>query len=127
MRNLYVVLIGMFTFVGLSLADSGTAPDLTATLLSLWQAIQTHAGTALILVPIFQILRTHEVLGILGKIGLQGKGLSIAIAVITTLGFIADALATGKSIGVAAVAGLFTSGGAMLIYNAIRGIAPPSA
>lgn len=111
-------------------AGADSAPDLTASLLALWQGVQNHASTALILVPVFQILRTHEVLGLLGH--LSSKGMQIAVALITTGGFVVDALAKGQPLLQAAVTGLITSGGAMMIYDAIKGIsgnnaAPPSA
>jgi len=115
-----------FLFAGLAIAaDAGAAPDLTSTILALWQAIQSHSGTALILVPVFQILRTNEMLGILSK--LTGRGMQIAVAVITTGGFVVDALAKGQSIGQAAIAGLITAGGAMLIFDAIRLMKNPPA
>lgn len=100
------------------------APDLGASLLALWQAIQNHAGTALILVPVFQILKSNPVMGLLG--GLGGKGMQIAVALITTGGFVINAWATGQSLGMAAVTGLFTAGGCMLIYDAFAGINPPT-
>lgn len=95
-------------------------PSLGASLMSLFTAIQGKAVTAVILVHVFQILRTNEAIGILGKLGLKGKAMSVAVAVLTTLGFVATAWATGMPLGQAAIEGLFTSGGAMLIFNALK-------
>lgn len=112
------MMFATFLYAGFALAADGTAPDLTSTILAIWKAIQDKSGVALILVPVFQLLRTHEVLGILSK--LTGKGMQLAVAIITTGGFVVDALAKGQNIGTAIIAGLFTAGGAMLIYDAIR-------
>lgn len=103
-------------------ADGAAAPDLTAVILSLLNAIKDKAPVAVILVCVFQLLRTAPVLGILGK--LSGKYLQLAIAIITALGYVAEAWARGMSLGAAAIEGLFTAGGAMLIYTAIRSIEP---
>lgn len=102
------------------LAFAADAPDFAGSILAIWTAIQSHAGTALILVPVFQFLRTNEVVGILSKI--SGKYLQVVIAVLTVLGFVVDAWAKGQGLGAAAIAGLFTSGGAMLIFEAIKSI-----
>jgi hypothetical protein len=69
---------------------------------------------------VFQILRTHEVFGILGKLGLSGKGMQVAVAIITAIGFCADAYARGGNIMQALIEGLFVSGGAMLIFDALK-------
>jgi hypothetical protein len=118
--SLRMMVVFMFAFVSYAMAADPAAPNLTDSIMLLWKAIQDHSGTALILVPVFQILRTNESLGLLSKLG--GKGMQIAVALITTGGFIVNAWATGQSLGQAAVTGLFTAGGAMLIYNAIRSI-----
>lgn len=111
-------------FVGLyaltAFASGEVQPDLTLTLLSLLEAIKGNGGVAVILVAVFQLLRTAPVLGILGKF--SGKYLQLIIAAATALGYVAKAAAEGKSWGMAAVEGLFTAGGAMLIYTAIREI-----
>ena len=127
LTSMFVFLIGMFMVAGYAFADTVAvaAPDLTASLLALWSAIQNHSATALILVPVFQILKSNQVVGLLSH--LSGKGFQIAVALITSLGFVVNAWASGQSLGQAAVTGLFTAGGAMLMYDAIRGITPPSA
>lgn len=109
-----IALFPLFAF-----ADGG-APDLTSTILALWQGIQNHSGTAVILMAVFQLLRTNESVGILSKI--SGRYLQVVIAILTTLGFIANAWAQGQPLGQAAITGLFTSGGAMLVYQAIASI-----
>lgn len=128
MKNLSVVLFGVFSFLYLSVAFAadGVVPDLLSSIMLLWKAIQENAGVAIILVPVFQILRTNEFLGVLGKLGLSGNAIRISIAVITALGYIVDAAAKGENLGKALITGLFTSGGAMLIYDAIRAIRQPS-
>lgn len=114
----------MVVFTGLShmipVALAADAPSLTDALLALIGDIKDKAVVAVVLVHVFQILRTHEVFGVLGKIGLQGKGLQIAIAVITALGFCVDAYAKNGNILQALIEGLFTSGGAMLIFDASK-------
>lgn len=115
---------GAFLYSCMALAaDPAPVPDLTVVLVALWNAIQNHAGTSMILVPVFQLLRTHEVLGLLSKI--SGKYLQVVIAVTTTLGFVVDANIKGQSWGAAAITGFFVSGGAMLIFDSIRSINPP--
>lgn len=102
------------------------AADVTLSdgLLALFGDIQSKAVAAVILMHVFQILKTHEVLGVLGKVGLSGRALQIAIAAITALGFCADAYAKGSSILQALIEGLFTAGGAMLVYQAWNEPAP---
>lgn len=104
----------------LMLAHAADAPALSETLLALLGDIKDKAVAAVVIMHVFQILRTHEVFGLLGKIGLQGKSLQVAIAVITAFGFVADAYAKGGNIVQALVEGLFTSGGAMAIYDAVN-------
>lgn len=95
-------------------------PTLGASLMALFTAIQGKAVTAVILVHVFQILRSNEAIGVLGKLGLKGNGMRVAVAVLTTLGFVASAWATGMPLGQAAIEGLFTSGGAMLLFQAFK-------
>lgn len=111
-------------FMTAALADS--APAITDSLLSLFSAVQSHATAAVVLMFVFQVLRTNEVIGILGKIGLQGKSLQVVIAVITALGYVFNAYAKGENLLQAAVEGLFTSGGAMLIFDSLKGIQAPA-
>lgn len=101
-------------------AADAAQPDLTATILSLLDAVKGKAPVAVILVCVFQLLRTAPVVGILGK--LSGRYLQLAIAVITALGYVADAWVKSGNLFSAAVEGLFTAGGAMLIYTAFRSI-----
>lgn len=109
----------------LILAHAAEPPTLGEALSELLGALKDKATTAVILVFVFQILRTHEFLGILGKLGVQGKLLQVAIAVITALGFVAEAWGRGAPIGQALIEGLFTAGGMMLIFDAIRSTSPP--
>ncbi len=108
-------------------ADGTAPPAITDSLLALFNAIQGHATAAVVLMFVFQVLRTNEVIGILGKIGLAGKSLQVVVAIITALGYVFNAYATGGNLLQAAVEGLFTSGGAMLVYDAMAGIVPPAA
>jgi len=107
-------------------AFAADAPPLGDSLVALLNAIKEKASAAVILVFVFQILRTHEVFGILGKLGLQGRGLQITIAVITALGFVADAYARGGNLMQAVIEGLFVSGGSMLIFDALKKTTAPA-
>lgn len=114
-------LLLVFALAGqLILAHAEDLPGLGASVMALFQAIQGKAVTAVILMHVFQILRTNEAIGVLGKIGLSGKSLQLAIAVLTTLGYVANAWATSGNLGAAAIEGLFTAGGAMLIFDALK-------
>ena len=93
---------------------------LGAGLMALFSAIQGKANAAVLVMCAIQILRTNEALGILGKIGLQGNAMRIAVAVLTTLGYVANAWVTSGNLGAAAIEGLFTAGGAMLIFQAFK-------
>lgn len=95
-------------------------PALGASLIQLLSLIKDKAGAAAIIMVVFQILRTHEVIGILGKIGLQGKALRIFIAVTTTAGYVLTAYGTSGNLGAALIEGLFVAGGAMLIFDAFK-------
>lgn len=94
--------------------------DLGTAVMMLFTAIKDKAVTAVIVMHVFQILRTNQALGVLGKLGLSGKGMRIAVALLTTLGYVADAWARSGNIGQAAIEGLFTSGGAMLLFDAFK-------
>lgn len=115
-----VFLIALQLFGSLILAHADAGPTLPDALLALFGDIQTHAIAAVVIMHVFEILKTHEVFGILGKIGLQGKALQVTIAVITAAGFVANAYAKGESVVQALIEGLFTSGGAMMIYDAYQ-------
>lgn len=95
-------------------------PALGASVMALFSAIQSKAVTAVVLMHVFTILRTNEAIGILGKLGLKGVGLQVVIAVLTALGYVAQAWATSGDLGAAAIEGLFTAGGAMLIFQAFK-------
>lgn len=116
----YLGLIALLAVGQFMLAHAAEPVSLSDALLALFNDIKGKAATAVVLMHVFQILRSHEVLGILGKIGLKGKGLQITIAVITALGFVFDAHAKGAPIIQALVEGLFTAGGAMLIFDALK-------
>lgn len=123
--TLFIFGLGAFLYSWMALAaDPAPVPDLSVVLLALWQAIQNHSATAVTLVPVFQLLRTHEVLGILKP--LAGKYLQVVIALATTLGFVVDGVSKGQSWFQAAVTGFFTAGGAMYIYDAFRSINKPA-
>lgn len=112
------ILFALSFVVGIARAED--PPALGAALLSLFTVIKDKAAAAIIVMHAFQILRTNEVIGILGKLGLQGKGLRVAIALITALGYVANAYATSGNLGAAVIEGLFTAGGAMLIFDAFK-------
>lgn len=121
MNKLKSVLFGLFLmFPLIAFAAEVVEPDFTASIMQLLGAIQGKASVAVILVAVFQLLRTAPVVGILGKF--SGKYLQAIIAGVTALGYVAQAWATSGNLGAAAVEGLFTAGGAMLIYQAIRSI-----
>lgn len=116
------------TFLGhLMLAHAADAPTLTDSLLQIFADIKDKAVAAVVIMHIVNILRTHEVIGLLGKVGLQGKGLQLAIAILTAIGFVVDAYAKGGNLVQALIEGLFTAGGANLIYNATKANADPAA
>jgi hypothetical protein len=128
MKKSSLFFFGLFSclFVGFSAlgADAGVVPSFAESVGALIGSITSKAPFAVVLVAVFQFLRTNEMIGILGK--LAGKYLQVAIAALTALGFVAAAWARGESLGAAAIEGLFSAGGAMLIYDAIRNI-PKSA
>lgn len=98
--------------------------DWVALLTQLYNAVTGHAGTAVVVMAIIQILKTAPVIGFLSKI--EGVYLQLSVAILTTVGFIVDAVIKGQSWGAAAVTGLFTAGGAMLIYDGIVAIKAPA-
>jgi hypothetical protein len=100
-------------------ADGVSPPDLVGSLTGLFNAIKDHAAAAVIIYAAFQVLKTNEVIGILGKLGLQGKGMQITVAALTAAGYVLDAYLKDGNLFQAAIEGLFTSGGAMLVYSAI--------
>lgn len=95
-------------------------PPLGASIMALFTAIKDKAVVAVIVMHVFQILRTNEAVGFLGKLGLSGNGMRLAVAVITALGYVANAWATGMPVLQALIEGLFISGGAMLIFDALK-------
>lgn len=123
-NNLISVICLVALFPLLAFAADAPVPDFTASLLAIWNGIQTHAPVAVILVPVFQLLRTNQLVGILGKV--SGKYLPVVIAVFVSAGYVLDAHLKGEPIFTALVTGLFTAGGAMKIYDAIRSIGNPS-
>lgn len=114
-----VAIVALHAFSGFALA-ADEVPVLGNSLMALFSALKDKATAAVIVVCVFQVLRTNEVVGVLGKLGLQGRGLQIAIAIITALGYVADAWARGANLLQAAIEGLFTAGGGMLIFNAFK-------
>ena len=109
-------------FLGqLILAHAEDPVGLGSAVMALFGAIQGKAVTAVIVMHVFMILRTNEAIGFLGKLGLTGNGMRIAVAVLTTLGYVAEAWARSGNLGQAAIEGLFTSGGAMLLFDALNG------
>lgn len=95
---------------------------LTETILNLIDAIKGNASIAVIVFAAIQVLKTNEVVGIIGKLGLQGNAVRVVVAVLTSGGYVAQAMMKGLSIWPALVEGLFTAGGAMLIFEAIKKI-----
>ncbi len=95
-------------------------PGLGVSVIALLNAIKDKAVASVLVMYVFQILRSNEAIGVLGKLGLSGGGLRVAVAVLTTLGYVANSWAQSGNIGQAAIEGLFVSGGAMLIYDAIK-------
>lgn len=102
-----------------------TAPAIGDALSNLFAAIKDHGSVAVLIMAVVQVLKTNEVIGILGKV--SSKFLPVIIAVLTTVGYIVGAVIAGKSWFQGAIEGLVTSGGAMLIYEAIRQIKVSSA
>jgi hypothetical protein len=101
-------------------ADAGAVPGFGESVSAIITSITTKAPFAVVLVAVFQLLRTNEVLPILSK--LSGIYCSIVIAAITVAGYVLNAYLGSHNLGAAAIEGLFTSGGAMLIYDQIRAI-----
>lgn len=122
MKKLFSIFVGLSLLLisGIALADEVAQPDFTVSVLSLLEAVKGKASIVVILVAVFQLLKTAPVVGILGKV--SGKYMQVIIAVTTVGGFIVDSMARGTSLVTAAVEGLFTSGGAMLLYSAIKSI-----
>lgn len=126
-KKFHYYLLPMVFFFAPLLAFAVDAPtDFLGIVLAIWNAIKNHAATAVILVPVIQLLKSHEVLGVLRKIGLQGRAMQVTVAILTVLGFVVDAVVQGQSWPAAAIAGLFTSGGAMLVYNAFKSVSAQS-
>lgn len=118
---LLVIAMSLLGFFMLAHADGGVAaPDLPTALTSLFGAITGHATAAVVIMYVFQVLTNHDVLGVLGKLGLQGKTLQIVIAVLTALGYVASAFVQKGDLVQALIEGLFTAGGAMLIYDSAK-------
>lgn len=115
---LFVALFPLYAFA----ADE--SPALVPAIMALWAAIQTKASTSMVLVPAFQILRSKEIYGILEKV--SGNYLRVVIALVTSGGYVVEAWAKGGSLIEALIVGLFTAGGAMLIYNAFRDMKAPA-
>jgi len=120
--TLPLLLITLFPLY--ALAADEAAPALVPAIMALWAAIQTKASTSMVLVPAFQILRSKEIYGILEKI--SGNYLRAVIAIVTSGGYIVEAWSKGGSLVEALISGLFTAGGAMLIFQAFRDIKAPS-
>jgi hypothetical protein len=106
-------------------AADGAEVALIPAIMALWAAIQTKASTSIVLVPVFQILRSKEIYGILEKV--SGNYLRAVIAIVTAGSYVAEAWSKGGSLIEALISGLFTAGGAMIIYTAFRDIKAPSA
>jgi len=117
-----VALIALFPLY--ALAADPTNPDVIPAIMALWAAIQAKASTSMILVPVFQILRSNQLMPILAKF--TGKWMRVAVAAITAGGYVAEAWAKGGSLGNALVTGLLVGGGAMLIYDAFRDMKAPT-
>ncbi len=126
MFRLPVFLASSFAFLlaGSAFADgvavTVTAPAFGDALANLFAAIKDHGSVAVLVMAVVQVLKTNEVIGILGKV--SSKFLPLIIAVLTTVGYVVAAVIAGKSWFQGAIEGLVTSGGAMLIYEAIRQI-----
>lgn len=116
-------------FAGFS-AFADTAPvvsppiDWVGLLTNLYSAFANHAGTAVVIVAIVQVLKTAPVIGFLSNV--EGKYVQLTVALVTTLGYIASAVVTGSSWTQAALTGLLTAGGAMLIYDGYAAINAPA-
>lgn len=108
--------------LGLSMLARAEDPvGLGAAVMALFGAIKDKAVTAVVVMHVFQILRSNESIGLLGKLGVKGNGMRVAVALLTTLGYVAEAWARSGNLGQAAIEGLFTSGGAMLLFDAFKG------
>ena len=93
MTLLFTALASMLFLTSAFAADSA-APDFSLTIIALMEAIKNHGSVAVILVAVFQLLRTAPVVGVLGSV--TGKYLQVIIAVSTALGYIAVAAAQGN-------------------------------
>ena len=120
-----VPLLLMALFPIYALAADAPEVALVPAIMALWAAIQAKASTSMVLVPVFQILRSKEIYGVLQKV--SGNYLRVVIAAITSGSYVAEAWAKGGSLIEALISGLFTAGGAMLIYTAFRDMKAPAA
>lgn len=114
-----LLLIALFPFYAMA-ADGEVA--IVPAIMALWAAIQAKASTSMVLVPVFQILRSKEIYGILEKV--TGNYLRVVIAFVTAGSYVVEAWSKGGSIVEALFSGLLTAGGAMLVYEALRDIKP---
>ena len=114
-----IVFAGFLGNLMLAYAE-GEVPGLGQSVMGLFMAIKDKATAAVIAVAVIQVLKTNEAIGLLGKLGLSGNGLRVATALIVTLGYVAEAWVRSGNLGAAAIEGLFTSGGAMLIFSAFK-------
>lgn len=117
--SVFIFLLARAAFAD-GVAVTVTAPAFGDALANLFGAIKDHGSVAVLIMAVVQILKTNEVVGLLGKI--SPKFLPLIIGVVTTIGYVVAAVIAGKSWFQGAIEGLVTSGGAMLIYESIRKI-----
>ncbi len=115
-----LLLIALFPIYAMA-ADGEIA--IVPAIMALWAAIQAKASTSMVLVPVFQILRSKEIYGILEKV--TGNYLRLVIAFVTAGSYVVEAWSKGGSLIEALISGLLTAGGAMIIYTAFRDIKAP--
>lgn len=122
-RILPVISFGLLGFAGLACAaDVVTVqvPNLVPSLMDLFGAFKDKASVAVIIVAVVQVLKTNEVVGILGKVA--SKYLPIIVAVVSVLGFTATAVVSGKSWIQGVLEGLATAISSNLFYDAFRSL-----
>ena len=108
-----------------ALAADETAPDFGMSIMALFAAFKDKASLAVILMAVFQVLKTVPVTNLIGKLGASYQRLILAI--ISVGASIIASYQVKQNWISAVVEGLVVAGGAMLIYDAIREMKKPQA
>jgi len=121
---IFVLCFTMFLSVVAMAADE-VAPDFGMSIMALFAAFKDKASLAVILMAVFQVLKTVPVTNLIGKLGASYQRLILAI--ISVGASIIASYQVKQNWISAVVEGLVVAGGAMLIYDAIREMKKPQA